>query len=243
MLRKTRASPKSAASLETASQMEIDYKQVIIKSAEPGQAPYNFYKAVVGASETQWFGYRSLVVGNFGPFFGGGSNQIMKSFDTLDGVEIQHEINGWEPVSTYFKPDRLLAYFGYTFPKIEYTMKMPPCYTTVPFHMRDGEDDIVVRNPMQDMLTETDPSDKGSNKSSSPRHNENYSLNPSPTKGPPLRRGLSARNDEDEEEEDEEENERPTKKQRKMRSIFVNEEADADDSDDEDEGEVQNSNS
>ena len=32
------------------------------------------------------------------------------------------------------------------------------------------------RNPMQDMLTETDPSDKGSNKSSSPRHNENYSL-------------------------------------------------------------------
>jgi hypothetical protein len=126
------------------------YKTVELTGPDGEQ--YNFWDAVTFSNGGSWFGYRALIDSTFAPFCGV-SNQMyidspihhgqimgdcedrsLKWFgDNAPDVEV-------EGMQDCFKPDVLLSFFGYE----KAPDGLPPCYTELPYLMRNERGDIRV---------------------------------------------------------------------------------------------------
>jgi hypothetical protein len=143
------------SSLDRAYQTDVDYKTIVIESANREAGQYNFYEALVNDG---WFGYRSLGQGTFRAY-SGATNEVQIGSPTSElklvaDVEMETHTCGFKSIAHCFQPATLLEFFTYQHPTHADTSCYPPCYTRHPFHFRNDHDDEVVASPMGDMATE-----------------------------------------------------------------------------------------
>ena len=138
--------------LEKSSMPEVDYKQVVIQSANARQADYNFFEAVTNKSDGGWFGWRSLMQGNFAPFCGADNYLFVGSrhspVRTKPRVEALCIEAGYGSVAETFAPGRLREFFGYEMPTADGLHALPPSYRLIPFVARNERDDVWLSDPI-----------------------------------------------------------------------------------------------
>lgn len=130
-------------SVERGGNVETNYKDIKIISANPERGEYNFYKAVCGYDDDGWFGYRVLGHSSFGKYCcmtnqlacGGPTTEL----ELIREVELENQLMGFGNIQSIYQPAALLEFFNYSFPAIE---SLPPGYVKIPFGIRNDEDDV-----------------------------------------------------------------------------------------------------
>lgn len=143
------------ASLDRAYELDVDYKTIVIDSANKEAGKYNFYQALVNEG---WWGYRSLGQSTFRAF-NGATNEVQIGSPTselkiVSDVEMETQMCGFGSIAQCFQPAMLLEFFGYEHPTHDVSSRYPPCYTRHPFHFRNDHGDEILGSPMGDMATE-----------------------------------------------------------------------------------------
>jgi len=140
------------SSLEKGGHLDVDYKTVVIESANPEMGEYNFFEALT----TGWFGYRSCSQGTFRTF-NGTANELQIGTSTTDlkivsDVEMEVRTCGFGSVAKCFQPEMLCEFFGYDVPTRRDIDRFPPCYIRNAFHFRNNLGDEMPEDPMLHML-------------------------------------------------------------------------------------------
>jgi hypothetical protein len=136
-------------SLDRAYKVDVDYKTITINSANREAGSYNFYEALVNDG---WWGYRSLGQGTFRAF-SGYTNEVQIGSPTNElklvaDVEMETNMCGFGSIAQCFQPATLLEFFGYEHPTRAVADRYPPCYTKLPFHLRNDHGDEWPGMPM-----------------------------------------------------------------------------------------------
>ena len=143
------------ASLEKSGRLEVDYKSIVIDSANPTVGTYNFFNALCTEG---WFGYRGLHQGTFRTFCGANNEFLCGSPTTalkiVEDVEMEVKTCNFRSIKHCFQPEILLEFFSHTAPTHEMAKAFPACYTRLPYEFRNAKDDEAPEVPMGDMWTE-----------------------------------------------------------------------------------------
>lgn len=132
------------------SKVDIDYKSIVVCSAFGDVDDYNFYEAVMGAAEYDWFGFRVLNFSTFGKFCGA-SNLIYcgspkYGFQAQKEVLILNEKAGFPSIKRLFEPSYLLDVFNYDIPDLT---AMPIAFLKNPFASRNRDSDLPLDDPLK----------------------------------------------------------------------------------------------
>jgi len=135
---------------ERSGNVDIDYKNIMVKSANPEIDKYNLYKLACGLDpEEGWFGYRCLGQCTFATFCGAlnalNVGSATTNLEIIPEVAKENADAGFGSVESCYKPEALLENFGYNFPDLD---AMPPCYKIIPFTSRNGPDDTAHDDPL-----------------------------------------------------------------------------------------------
>ena len=129
---------------------DVDYKSIIVTSANPKCEPYTFWGTVCGYSnaENGWFGYRVLSHCTFGKYCGI-SNLLNIGSSTSDcelklEVEERNKMEGFGSIEKLYSPASLRSWFGYTLPVHD---SLPSGLVKIPFTSRDSEFDDEIGDP------------------------------------------------------------------------------------------------
>ena len=142
-------------SLERGRQFDVDYKTIVVDSANREIGKYNFFNAL---TRDGWFGYRTLSQSTFRTFCGA-TNEMATSMPVPD-VLIEVQKLGFESIEQCFKAEVLLNHFGYSAPDVDSLASFPACYTRLPYEFRNDEDDEEVADPVDDAITVDEPAPK-----------------------------------------------------------------------------------
>ena len=111
----------------------VDYKTIMITSANKDYGTYNFYEALTMRSSKLWYGWRSIGSTNFGKFCGA-QNAVIGIRDSPELIPgIEEEI----ALAEAYLPSNLLPFFGYTdYPDLS---KLPAPLRINPYVFRNDE--------------------------------------------------------------------------------------------------------
>lgn len=135
-------------SVERGSRVDTDFKNIIIRSANPEVSEYNFYKSVCGIdTQVGWFGYAVLGHSNFGQFCG--ATNMLNLGTAITELEIDESIQnenvaaGHGDVVNCYQPSYLIEVYSTNFPD---PATLPPALLKIPFVARNGPDDKLIDN-------------------------------------------------------------------------------------------------
>ena len=134
---RTRKFDEIVAEVDNVMRDVVDYKTIMIKSAEPGIGMYNFYEAITLRAEEPWYGYRVLGSTNFGKYCGV-QNEVCnmrypEKVELLEGLDLM-----------CYTPTTLLSFYrydGFVDPNA-----LPDSIRINPFIFRNGETDHPMPN-------------------------------------------------------------------------------------------------
>jgi len=139
---------------DAAARCDVDYKNVIINSANPDQPPYNLYEAVCGLSDSGWFGYRCQAQCSF-RYFNGALNLlnlgVSSELCVAPDMDRLHTEGAWGTEwHELFNPQTIATFFNGS---ADFDLEdFPPCYYKLPFTARDDPDDDPIPDPMDAQL-------------------------------------------------------------------------------------------
>jgi hypothetical protein len=129
-------------SAERGGSVDVDYKALTIRSANPEWGEYNFFNSVTGGEEDGWFGYRVLGFCNFGKYCGA-TNMVnigtaTTEYEVVASVEQENQAAGFGDIAEVYQPESLIEFYNYKFPD---PAALPPGLLKIPFVARNGEED------------------------------------------------------------------------------------------------------
>ena len=128
---------KMLTSVEDGGSVDTNYKNIVIKSANPDIGDYDFYAAACALDGNTWYGYRALSQGTFGTFCGAldtlAIGTPLTDMYTNEAVLLRNENQGGAELTTLYSAACLLNYFKYNFDELYSHSQMPAAYAENPF--------------------------------------------------------------------------------------------------------------